>query len=49
VTKRYLAAAGLVLLAAGSALAQQPAPPPVREISKIAGEVYPLGEKENPC
>jgi glyoxylase-like metal-dependent hydrolase (beta-lactamase superfamily II) len=40
VTKRYLAAAGLVLLAAGSALAQQPAPPPVREISKIAGEVY---------
>jgi glyoxylase-like metal-dependent hydrolase (beta-lactamase superfamily II) len=39
-TKRYLAAAGLVLLAAGGALAQQPAPPPVREISKIAGEVY---------
>jgi glyoxylase-like metal-dependent hydrolase (beta-lactamase superfamily II) len=40
VTKRYLTAAGLVLLAAGTALAQQPAPPPVREISKIAGEVY---------
>ncbi|MGH7302373.1 MAG: MBL fold metallo-hydrolase, partial [Candidatus Rokuibacteriota bacterium] len=29
-----------VLLAAGRAAAQQPAPAPVREISKIAGEVY---------
>lgn len=39
--KRYLAvAAGLVLLVAGSVFAQQPAPPPVREITKIAGEVY---------
>jgi len=33
-------AAALVLLAAGNAFAQQPAQPPVREISKIAGEVY---------
>ena len=39
--KRYLGIAGaLVLLTAGSAFAQQPAQPPVREISKIAGEVY---------
>jgi glyoxylase-like metal-dependent hydrolase (beta-lactamase superfamily II) len=39
--KRYLGiAAALVLLTAGSAFAQQPAQPPVREISKIAGEVY---------
>jgi glyoxylase-like metal-dependent hydrolase (beta-lactamase superfamily II) len=39
--KRYLAvAAGLALLAAGSVFAQQPAQPPVREITKIAGEVY---------
>ena len=39
---RYLAAvaAGLVLLAAGRAVAQPPVPAPVREISKIAGEVY---------
>ncbi len=33
-------AAALVLLTAGSVFAQQPAQPPVREISKIAGEVY---------
>jgi glyoxylase-like metal-dependent hydrolase (beta-lactamase superfamily II) len=33
-------AAGAVLLAAGGAVAQQPAQPPVREITKIAGEVY---------
>jgi glyoxylase-like metal-dependent hydrolase (beta-lactamase superfamily II) len=32
-------AVGLELLA-GGAVAQQPAPPPVREITKIAGEVY---------
>ena len=39
--KRHLGiAAGLVLLTAGIALAQQPAQPPVREITKIAGEVY---------
>jgi glyoxylase-like metal-dependent hydrolase (beta-lactamase superfamily II) len=33
-------AAALVLLATGGVVAQQPAQPPVREISKIAGEVY---------
>jgi glyoxylase-like metal-dependent hydrolase (beta-lactamase superfamily II) len=39
--KRHLGiVAGLVLLTAGIALAQQPAQPPVREITKIAGEVY---------
>ena len=39
--KRYLGiAAALVLLALSGALAQQPAQPPVREITKIAGEVY---------
>ena len=39
--KRYLSiAVALVLLTAGGVFAQQPAQPPVREISKIAGEVY---------
>ena len=38
--KRSFAAAALVLLAASSVPAQQPAQPPVREITKIAGEVY---------
>ena len=33
-------AAVLLFLAAGGAVAQQPAQPPVREITKIAGEVY---------
>jgi glyoxylase-like metal-dependent hydrolase (beta-lactamase superfamily II) len=38
---RFLAVvAVLTLLAAGGAVAQQPAQPPVREITKIAGEVY---------
>ena len=39
--KRSLAVVGgLVLLAASGAFAQQPAQPPVREITKIASEVY---------
>ena len=40
-TKRSPAVAvAVVLLAAGVVFAQQPAQPPVREITKIAGEVY---------
>jgi glyoxylase-like metal-dependent hydrolase (beta-lactamase superfamily II) len=39
--KRYgSVAAGLALLVASGVFAQQPAQPPVREITKIAGEVY---------
>jgi glyoxylase-like metal-dependent hydrolase (beta-lactamase superfamily II) len=40
ITRHLSVAAGLVLLAASSVVAQQPAPPPIREITKIAGEVY---------
>jgi len=40
ITRHLSVAAGLVLLAASSVVAQQPAQPPIREITKIAGEVY---------
>lgn len=47
--ERFLGiAAALVLLATGGVAAQQPAQPPIRESSKIAGERYRFGNND-PC